>query len=95
MSGRNVRVTPVRPANVGRLQSLIVKNSRYKTPAAKTQEITKMIRGVDSISDPEGKDRFLKEFQAQLNDEKAEAEDSDAEGGSRQPARVTRRKARK
>jgi len=63
MSGRNVRVTPVRPANVGRLQSLIVKNSRYKTAAAKTQEITKMIRGVDSISDPEGKDRFLKEFQ--------------------------------
>lgn len=63
MSGRNVRVTPVRPANIGRLQSLIVKNSRYKTPAAKTQEITKMIRGVDSISDPEGKDRFLKEFQ--------------------------------
>ena len=31
MSGRNVRVTPVRPANVGRLQSLIVKNSRYNT----------------------------------------------------------------
>ena len=63
MSGRNVRVTPVRPANVGRLQSLIVKNSRYKTPVAKTQEITKMIRGVDSISDPEEKNRFLKEFQ--------------------------------